>query len=47
LENYANVNIQNKNGETPLFLALENNHRNCAKVIIIFNFLEKNNNEIN
>lgn len=32
LENYANVNIQNKEGNTPLMLASENFHRDCAKV---------------
>ncbi|RMZ96159.1 serine threonine- phosphatase 6 regulatory ankyrin repeat subunit B-like [Brachionus plicatilis] len=36
LENYANVNIQNKEGNTPLMLASENFHRDCAKLLIEF-----------
>ncbi len=32
LDNFADVNSQNKAGETPLFLAAEAYNRECAKV---------------
>lgn len=38
LENFANVNIQNKEGNTPLMMASENFHRDCAKVTLLIIF---------
>ncbi|CAF0764926.1 unnamed protein product [Brachionus calyciflorus] len=36
LDNYANVNLQNKDGNTPLMIASEASFRDCSKLLIEF-----------